>query len=181
MLVGTDELKSLEERVNERIDSLVIQLATNISYINTAVGFNARLSSSSIRAHTPIKYTNVVANKGGRYSRYTGKFTADRPGLYYFEQYWVTAEGNNHYYQSLYIYKNGNTLLCESYGNPAGRSNNYGDMNAPSCSAVVELQVRDQVYVMTRWGEDYVASDKGYNFGCDSCTGFNGFLIRSYV
>ncbi len=31
MLVGADELKSLEERVNERIDSLVIQLSSNIS------------------------------------------------------------------------------------------------------------------------------------------------------
>ncbi len=163
----------------QRSDHQELAVAMNVT--NVAIGFHAMLSSSGIHKRpTPIKYTNVRVNKGNRYSPSTGKFTADRAGLYFFEQYWVTAEGNNHYYHSLYIYKNGNTLLCESYGNPAGASNNYRDMNAPSCSAVVELQVGDEVYVISDKSSD-VYSDEGHDVGSYESTGFNGFLIRSYV
>ncbi len=132
--------------------------------LNTAVGFHARLTSSSIPKYpTPIKYDYVLVNKGGRYSSSTGTFIADRAGLYYFEQYWLQ---NPNYRQSLIIRKNQDEV-CRSYGDSAA-SGNY---NAPSCSGVVELHSGDQVYV---------SSDDGDDIGCDGCTGFTGFLIKSY-
>ncbi len=174
LAANNNGLKSLDEQakqVNERIDSLVIQqeldkeqLATNISYINTAVGFNAGLSTSSIS--NPIKYTNVVANKGNRYSPSTGKFTADRSGLYYFEQYWLMYPDKD---QWLYMRKNGD-IVCQSLGNSANDGD--ADYNSPSCSVVLELQSGDEVYV---------TSSHGKNVYTSSSTRFTGFLIKAYV
>ncbi len=57
-----------------------------------------------------------------------------------------------------------NAELCRSYG--------QNDYNSPSCSAVLELNVNDQVYVAT---ESDVRS-----VYCAFCAGFSGFLIKEY-
>ena len=102
----------------EQLD--VVRSELNIT--NAAVGFSAGLTTNFIPKNSPIKYTNVQFNKGNRYSPSTGKFTADRPGFYYIEQYWVTTSYGG-YQQSLFIKKNGATV-CASYGDPAGYDNN---------------------------------------------------------
>ena len=102
-----------------------------------------------------------MVNVGGRYSPSTGIFTADTSGLYYFEQYWLN---DVRYGQYLYMWKNG-VEQCRSFGGA-------GTWNAASCSAVMQLSVGDEVYVI---------SDDGEPVFCPDCAGFTGFLITSCV
>ena len=59
------------------------ELAVTMSITNAAIGISVLLPGTTVPEDSPIKYTNVLANKGDRYDPSTGKFTADRPGLYY--------------------------------------------------------------------------------------------------
>ena len=58
------------------------ELAVTMNITNAAIGFSALLSATSLPRGTPIKYTDVKVNKGGRYSTITGKFTASVAALY---------------------------------------------------------------------------------------------------
>ncbi len=99
-----------------------------------------------------------------RYNPSNGKFVADRAGLYYFHQYWVANSNNN---QFLHMRKNG-AVQCRSQGNTGSGT----DLNAPSCSCVLELAPTDEVYV---------TGSTGSNLGSFVDTGFTGFLIRPYI
>ena len=157
MLVAEDDMIT-------RITNMSI-LVTNM---NTPVGFHARLSTYNIPTNTPIKYTDVKINKGGRYSTATGKFTASIHGLYYFELYWVMQYNEG---QNLYMWKNG-IEQCRSVGtHNTGGGDTYAS-TSPSCSAVMELVPGDQVWVTSIYGRRVY---------CAECTGFTGFLIQAYV
>ncbi len=160
-----DELKYVDTEFEDRIS----QLEDGSGVDNTsslAIGFHARLTSSSIPEDTPILYNNIMVNVGGRYSSDTGIFTANASGLFYFEQYFVT---DYRYYNYLKIEKNGE-IQCSSYAD-SGSDNEY-EMHGSSCSAVVELDVGDQVYV--------TSSELALVY-CAECAGFTGFLIKKYV
>ncbi len=159
---------------NSKLFSIFADLQTTVDQLsanepNTAIGFHAIRSiyEYDIPKDSPIKYDDVKLNKGNRYSSSTGIFTADRSGLYYFEQYWVTDGDIQWKGQNLYINKNG-ASVCRSWGNSHGNNQH----NSQSCSAVVELKSGDEVYV---------TSGQGYNTIWSSATGFTGFLIKSYV
>ncbi len=134
--------------------------------MNTPVGFHAQLSTYTLPEDTPIKYTDVKFNKGGCYSTITGKFTANIHGLYYFEQYWVMWYDQVQY---LSIKKNG-IEQCRSLG--IYYSTDTYAYNAPSCSAVMDLAVGDEVWV---------TSSHGKRVHIPELTGFTGFLIKAYV
>ncbi len=106
---------------------------------------------------------NIVFN---RYSSSTGKFTADRPGLYFFTQYWIM---DPNYIQWVQLWKN-NMWLCQTYGD--GADGNTGDWNSPSCSVTMELAIGDEVFVTTTHGNPVKPGQ---------CAGFTGFLLLPYV
>ncbi len=154
-----DALQDMDSEFEQRI----AQLEHNTNANNVSVGFHARLTNGDLPSGTPIMYDNVLVNIGNRYLPTTGIFTANTAGLYFFEQYWLM--GSN-YDQYLYIWKNG-VEQCRSLGNAYGSS----DHNSPSCSAVMELSPRDEVYA---------TSSHGYPVSCTDCAGFTGFLIKAY-
>ncbi len=150
----------LEQRISQLEDGKIIS--------NVSVGFHARLTTANLPRDTPIPYGDVLVNVGNRYSPDTGIFTAHIAGLYYFQQYWVM---DYRYTQVLRIYKN-NVIQCSSYGNSYGSGDYDYDYNSPSCSAVIELQPGDEVYVTSNNGVPVYGS---------VYTGFTGFLIQPYV
>ncbi len=98
------------------------ELAVTINITNVAIGFHDMLSGGSVDEYpTPIKYTNVLANRGDRYDSSTGKFRADMAVFYYFEQYWAM---NPNYVLALYIKKNGDSV-CQGYGKSSGDNCNF--------------------------------------------------------
>ena len=99
-----------------------------------------------------------------RYNQTSGKFTADRAGLYHFHQHWVI---NPWYDLTLYIMKN-EEPMCKSFGSSDGDS----DYNSPSCSVTLGLLAGDEIYVV---------SDVYGSVGGTTSTGFTGFLIKAYV
>ncbi len=132
--------------INNEFEQRIAQLENGSSTTDLVIGFHARLTSSDLPdAWTPIPYDYVLVNVGNRYSPDTGIFTAHIAGLYYFQQYWVIDPS---YVQALYIYNN-NVVQCRSYGDSYGS----GDFNSQSCSAVIELQPGDEVYVTSIQGE----------------------------
>ena len=100
-----------------------------------------------------------------RYSVTSGIFTAPIAGQYYFDQYWTMT---NAHPQNIYIIKDG-AIQCATVGDSYGGS----DFNAPSCSAIMNLDAQDQVWVASGHNNKEV--------GCASCTGFIGFLVRAFV
>ena len=96
-----------------------------------------------------------------RYDPLTGKFTADRPGLYYFQQEWKEYSTNHQKFQ---LRKNGDWQCVSQI--------NSGSYLSSSCGAVMELVEGDEIFV---------TSDSGLAVHCPSCTGFTGFIITPYI
>ncbi len=99
-----------------------------------------------------------------RYDPTSGKFVADRAGMYFFEIYW---EVHWSYPQYMFLRKNGDTV-CLTYGDGTYNSGDY-DYNGHSCSSVMDLVLGDEVFATTNMGYDVFTA------------GFNGFLVKPYV
>ncbi len=96
-----------------------------------------------------------------RYDASSGIFTCDTPGMYFFEQYWVSTLNLG---QRLFLKKNGETV-CTS----AGVNNGY---YSASCAALLELIPGDKVWIV---------SSLQRNVYKPEASGFIGFMVKSYV
>ncbi len=99
----------------------------------------------------------------GRYSAVTGRFTADRAGLYIFSIYWQTEATIA---KTVYLQKNGN-VHCNTHG-PGG------DYHNQACTVLMTLVSGDQVYVTSSDGNPLIASSAVNN-------GFSGALITPNI
>ena len=108
-------------------------------------------NASNMGATDPVIFNVATTNLGSHYSTSTGRFTAPIAGTYRFESasHRGTEDSDA---ASIYIYKNGSTLLSTSYVKNAGRRSRC------LVTVIATLAANDYITIATT-GDDFWAGD----------------------
>jgi hypothetical protein len=116
---------------------------------------------------TPIPFDLAVVNEGNAMNLNTGKFTAPRPGIYFFS-FAGTAYLSTSFYS--YLYLNGNSI-----GSSWVYENNVNKYSSMSFQSTLNLKKGDQVWVQISGSDSYL-HDNGNHY-----THFTGFMLEEEI
>jgi hypothetical protein len=133
------------------------------------VHFYVQRNSSISTEGTPIPFEFAVVNEGNAMDLNTGKFTAPRPGIYFF-----SFAGTARLYTSSFhshIYLNGNHI-----GSSYVQGNNVDKYSQMSFQLTLNLKKGDQVWVQISYsGDSYLYDDRYHR------THFTGWMLEEEI
>jgi hypothetical protein len=153
-----------------------------IGYVDvktTPVHFYVQRKSNFKLEGTPIPFDLVRVNEGNAMDLTSGKFTAPRPGIYFFSFTGVARLKSSSSHASLYsyLYLNGNEIGRSHVGEEKGPVSQYSPMTIQS---TLNLKKGDQLWVQIREvmysGSDSSLYDDGSHF-----THFTGFMLEEEI
>nr|XP_022305496.1 uncharacterized protein LOC111112346 [Crassostrea virginica] len=133
VLLTVNEMDAKIERSKLQNISLETEHLKALTKNDTAVGFTTKLSGSYNSSNSIIRGYNILYNGGNAYNGTV--FTCPSAGLHLFQVTLLTSS----IAKGIWIYKNSNELTLAYSGNT--------QWNGASASAVVWLEVGDQVYL----------------------------------
>jgi hypothetical protein len=151
-----------------------------IGYVDvksTPVHFYVQRNSSFSTQDTPVPFDLARVNEGNAMDLTSGKFTAPRPGIYFFS---FTGVGRLYESSSSYIYFYSSLYLN---GGVIGSSNVYEyngpvDQRSPlTLQSTLNLKKGDQLWVQIyfAWTSSYLFDDSGHY------THFTGFMLEEEI
>jgi hypothetical protein len=139
------------------------------------VHFYVQRNSHFETQHTPIPFELARVNEGNAMNLTTGKFTAPRPGIYFFSFAGVAhledARSSSWFLSNLYL--NGNII-----GGSHVREKNGPVYRPLTLQSTLNLKTGDQLWVaFSSSGKSYlVDSDEGFHL-----THFTGFMLEEEI
>jgi hypothetical protein len=145
------------------------------------VHFYVTRNSSFKTIDTPIPFELARVNEGNAMDLRSGKFTAPRPGIYFFSFAGVTSlydsSSSVGFYSRLYL--NGNSI-----GRSFVHENNVpvDQFSSMSFQSTLNLKTGDQVWVQTYYSSDLIFGSNSYLYD-DSyhSTHFTGFMLEEEI
>ncbi len=145
---------------------------------STPVHFYVQRNSSFDTKFTPIPFELAVVNEGNAMDLSSGKFTAPRPGIYFFSFAGrAYLRSNNNAWLGSYLYLNGNLIGSSLVQEVIGTSVNQ---DSPlSLQSTLNLKTGDQLWVTI----DYCCSSFIMYLYDDSShyTHFTGFMLEEEI
>ncbi|XP_046456487.1 uncharacterized protein LOC124203727 [Daphnia pulex] len=157
------------------------EIQTRIGYVDVKsapVYFQVTRDSSYKITNTPIPFDLQAMNEGNAMDLKTGKFTAPRPGIYYFSFTGHARISNSspyHFYSSLYL--NGYIVGSSFVSEERDAINKFSPLTV---QATLNLKMGDQVWVQIQY---YGLSSYLYSLHDDGdrLTHFTGFLLEEDI
>ena len=144
------------------------------------VHFYVQRNSNFNTIGTPIPFELARVNEGNAMNLQTGKFTAPRPGIYFFSftTHVVFPKTSSLIYFGVQLYLNGGTIGTSRMeeGNPIGIGN-IDQWTPLTLQSTLNLKKGDQVWVAIYQQESgaYLAD------GSESITHFTGFMLEEDI
>jgi hypothetical protein len=140
------------------------------------VHFYVQRNSSFSDEFTPILFDLAVVNEGNALDLTTGKFTAPRPGIYYFSfagAAYSKSSSNVSFWSRLYL--NGNVIGSSRFA----EYNSPVDQNSPlTLQSTLNLKTGDQLWVQI----DYTSGSSSSLYDSSShYTHFTGFMLEEEI
>jgi hypothetical protein len=143
------------------------------------VHFYVQRNSNFGTQYTPIPFNLARVNEGNAMDLTSGKFTAPRPGIYFFSftgHARISSSSTSAWF-SFYIYLNGNLIGTSEVRENNGPVNQYSPLTVQS---TLNLKKGDQVWVVISYSptdsSSYLYDYPGYYL-----THFTGFMLEEEI
>jgi hypothetical protein len=138
------------------------------------VHFYVQRNDSFYTKSTPIPFDLARVNEGNAMNLTSGKFTAPRPGIYFFSFTGVARlQDSSFVYLSSYLHLNGNRIGTSSVAENNGPVNQWSPLTLQS---TLNLKKGDQLWVEISY------SGSSYLFDSSShLTHFTGFMLEEEI
>jgi hypothetical protein len=140
---------------------------------STPVHFYVQRNSPFNKTETPIPFDLALVNEGNAMDLRSGKFTAPRPGIYFFSFVGVahlTSSSFAWFYSDLFL--NGNRIGSSRVRENVNPVNQWSPLTLQS---TLNLKKGDQVWVQFTYSGSYL-HDSGNHF-----THFTGFMLEEEI
>jgi hypothetical protein len=140
------------------------------------VHFYVQRNSDFNQTETPIPFSRALVNEGNAMDLTSGKFTAPRPGIYFFSFTGVAQISSSsavYFYSHLYL--NGKRIGSSLIDEHNGPVNQYSPLTLQS---TLNLKKGDQLWVQT-WYSD--GSFSYFSDGSSHLTHFTGFMLDEEI
>jgi hypothetical protein len=141
------------------------------------VFFYVQRNSPFDTIRTPIPFDLALVNEGNAMDLRSGKFTAPRPGIYFFSFAGQArlSSSSSYVYFSSYLHLNGNRIGTSSVAENNGPVNQWSPLTLQS---TLNLKKGDQLWVEINYSDDsssYLHDDSAHT------THFTGFMLEEEI
>jgi hypothetical protein len=137
------------------------------------VHFYVTRNSDFKTKNTPIPFDLARVNEGNAMDLRSGKFTAPRPGIYFFSFAGVARlSSSSGGWFSSNLYLNGNSI-----GSSHIREDNHDQYSPVTLQSTLNLKKGDQVWVQI----DYTGSESSLHDSSNHTTHFTGFMLEEEI
>ncbi len=163
---------------NSLIDETGFQKWIGYADVKSApVHFYVQRNSNFNKTETPIPFDSALVNEGNAMDLTSGKFTAPRPGIYFFSFTGVARLFSSSFYVDFYfhLYLNGNSIGLSSVNEWNGPVDQFSPV---TLQLTLKLKKGDQLWMQII----YYGSSSSFLYDSDShLTHFTGFMLEEEI